>query len=121
MVRVTAALLLIAAAAGVVGFVWFERTILSKLPDIATLDDWRPATACQILDPDGEVIDTFYVERRVWVPIDELPEYVISAFVSAEDRRFWTHDGVDYPGIVRAMVMNWKAGRTVQGASTITQ
>lgn len=113
--------LLLVVGAAAAGALWFRTNILADLPAVDSLDSWRPATACQILSADGEPLDRFYVERRIWVPIDELPDHVVETFVASEDRRFWEHDGVDYAGILRAVFANWKAGRTVQGGSTITQ
>ena len=89
--------------------------------DLSELHDFRAATACQILDKDGELLDTFYVERRYPVNVDDLPETVWGAFVAAEDRRFFEHPGVDAWGIMRAIVVNLRAGRTVEGGSTLTQ
>ena len=63
----------------------------------------------------------FAEERRMVVPYQRMPQRLVQAFVAAEDKSFFDHDGVDLKGIVRAALVNLKAGRTVQGASTITQ
>ncbi|MBX2802333.1 MAG: PBP1A family penicillin-binding protein [Myxococcales bacterium] len=89
--------------------------------DLSDLRDYRPPTACQITDKNGEVLDTFYVERRYPVVLDQVPDHVWQAFVAAEDRRFFDHPGVDLLGILRALMVNVKAGRTVEGGSTLTQ
>lgn len=70
---------------------------------------------------DGELFDEFYLERRIWVSIETLPSHVGQAFISAEDRRFFQHPGVDVWGILRALYVNLTAGETRQGGSTITQ
>ncbi|TNE90522.1 MAG: PBP1A family penicillin-binding protein [Deltaproteobacteria bacterium] len=111
-----------AVLAGGAGYWWFDQHILAELPsDLSHYREWRPPTNVRVLDVDGEVVDEFFVERRVWVDIEDLPEHVWRAFVSAEDRRFFEHKGVDPSGIVRAVVVNAKAGNKVQGASTLTQ
>src|SRR5262249_29534049 len=65
--------------------------------------------------------DSFYLERRYWVPLEDLPDHVWQAFVAAEDQHFFDHRGVDFTGIARALVVNYRAGGSVQGASTLTQ
>lgn len=120
--RLTAVAALVTALAGVGGWWWLQRTILSTLPpDLSAYRTYRPPSAVQVFDPTGRKMDEFYLERRVWVPIAEVPPVVWQAFIAAEDRRFMEHRGVDPLGIVRALVVNYTAGRDVQGASTITQ
>lgn len=121
-VRIAAFTGLLSVIAGVAGWWWLERTILSTLPtDLSAYRTYRPPSAVQVFDPSGKKIDEFYLERRVWVPIAEVPPVVWQAFIAAEDRRFMEHPGVDLLGIARAFVTNLQAGRDVQGASTITQ
>lgn len=122
LLRVLLALVVLSAVGSGAFWWWLQRNVLVDLPtDLSALTDHRPRTACQVLDASFEVVDRFYVERRIWVPLDELPSYLPQAFVAAEDRRFWEHPGVDLGGIARAFVINMRAGRTVQGGSTITQ
>ncbi len=110
------------AVGGFVGWRWFDHEILSTLPDELGRDaDFRFPCSVQVFDSAGERVDSFYLERRVWVPIDELPEHVWKAFVASEDRRFFEHKGVDPIGIARALVVNLRGGETRQGGSTITQ
>ncbi|MGJ9459339.1 transglycosylase domain-containing protein [Oceanobacillus sp. CF4.6] len=70
---------------------------------------------------DGEVVDTLYNENRTMVSIDQVPEYLIDAFVAVEDRRFYDHEGVDIKSIMRAIYKDILAMSKVEGASTITQ
>ncbi|MEQ8278012.1 MAG: PBP1A family penicillin-binding protein [Deltaproteobacteria bacterium] len=101
---------------------WFQTNVLSTLPtDLSRFRDWRPPLGCLITDASGEVVDEFYLERRIWVDLEPLPPFVAQAFVSAEDRRFFSHRGVDWLGTARALVENIRAGESVQGGSTITQ
>lgn len=109
------------ASIGGAGWWWFSTNILSTLPtDLSRFRDWRPPLGCQIADADGAIVDEFYLERRIWVDLESLPSFVPQAFVSAEDRRFFTHRGVDWVGTARAFVNNLR-GQSVQGGSTITQ
>lgn len=91
------------------------------LPRINTLKDYRPQTVTSVFSDDGRKIGEFYKQRRIVIPLSEMPEDLIHAFVAAEDSRFREHPGIDLPSIVRAFVKNFKAGTIVQGGSTITQ
>jgi len=121
-VRVGLALGLLVVIGAIVAGLWLQRTILGDLPaDLSDVRSWRPPTACELLDADGEPLDSFYAERRFWVPIEELPPHLLRSIVVAEDRAFAEHVGVDPRGIGRAVRANWEAGQPVQGGSTITQ
>nr|2OQO_A Chain A, Penicillin-binding protein 1A (PBP-1a) (PBP1a) [Aquifex aeolicus VF5]3D3H_A Chain A, Penicillin-insensitive transglycosylase [Aquifex aeolicus]3NB7_A Chain A, Penicillin-binding protein 1A [Aquifex aeolicus] len=72
-------------------------------------------------DPKGRLYGTIGIQKRFYVSIDKIPEHVINAFVATEDRNFWHHFGIDPVAIVRAAIVNYRAGRIVQGGSTITQ
>lgn len=74
-----------------------------------------------IVDRNGKEIGRIFVQNRSLISIDEVPDIFIDALRAGEDQRFNTHNGVDYIGIVRAGYLNWKAGETTQGASTVTQ
>lgn len=104
------------------GYSWFNREILSTLPPELGRDaEFRIPCSVQVFAADGSRVDQFYLERRVWVPIAELPSHVWQAFVASEDRRFFEHEGVDPIGIARALLVNLRGGETRQGGSTITQ
>jgi penicillin-binding protein 1A len=121
-VRLTAAGALLALVAAGAGGWWFNREILSTLPPELGRDaEFRIPCSVQVYAANGERVDQFYLERRVWVPIAELPPHVWQAFVASEDRRFFEHEGVDPLGILRALVVNLRGGETRQGGSTITQ
>jgi len=116
-VAFSGALLLVATAAFV--FWMFGRD--PNLPDYKSLSDYKPKQVTTILDANDRRIGEIYTERRTYVPYDKVPPIVIEAFIAAEDNKFWTHGGVDYWGMFRAFVTNLRAGKTKQGASTITQ
>ncbi len=90
------------------------------LPDIDKLSDYKPNQVTVILDDKGQRIGEVFTERRTVVPFEKIPKRVYNAFIAAEDEHFWTHGGVDYVAIVRA-VWNDVRGGARQGASTITQ
>jgi penicillin-binding protein 1A len=108
---------LVALAAGV-GFYW---AFLRDLPDIRSVEDYRPPQTSVVLDREGRRIGEFFVERRELVTLDQIPQHVVRAFVAAEDSTFFEHGGIDYQSILRAAWMNLLAGEKVQGGSTITQ
>lgn len=91
------------------------------LPQISTLNDYRPAIPSTILSKDGTVLAQLGKEKREIATMKEIPKRIVNAFLSAEDDSFYEHTGVDYLGIFRATLANLKAGKVVQGGSTITQ
>jgi penicillin-binding protein 1A len=107
-----------AAIVGVRAYRRFESDLPLHL-DMVT--DYRPLRASQVWSADGELIGQFYVEKRVLLPVEQIPPIVKQAFVAAEDIRFYSHGGIDYQGITRAAWANLRAGHVVQGGSTITQ
>lgn len=92
-----------------------------RLPNIGKLADYRPLQVARVVTADGTVIGEIFQERRTFVPLEDVPEHVIHAFVSAEDASFFEHGGIDYVGMLRAVFVNLKSGQKRQGASTITQ
>jgi penicillin-binding protein 1A len=91
------------------------------LPDIRSIDDYRPQVATLILDRHNRPIDAIAKEFRIVIPYAEMPPLLPQAFVAAEDSRFWEHTGLDAWSIVRAAFNNLLKGRRSQGGSTITQ
>ena len=105
--------------AGALGGLYYY--ISRDLPKITTLEDYAPPTVTSVYSDDGRKIGELYKQRRIVIPLEEMPKYLINAFVAAEDSRFREHPGVDIYSIFRAFVKNFKAGTIVQGGSTITQ
>ena len=95
--------------------------LVYQLPDIRSLQDYQPPLATQILAADGAPLGFLYKEKRVLVPLTELPAHLIQAFIASEDSRFFQHRGLDWLSILRAVWKNIWAGEIVQGGSTITQ
>jgi len=106
----------------ILGAILFEFS--KDLPPHAKLADYEPPTATRVHAADGRIMGEFAIERRVFVPYEVIPEKVIHAFISAEDKTFFLHHGLDFKGIARAVITNVRnlaAGRRPVGASTITQ
>jgi penicillin-binding protein 1A len=91
------------------------------LPKISSLSEYNPPVPSQILSKNGTVLAEIGKEKRDVATFDEIPNIIVDAFLSAEDDNFYNHKGVDYLGVLRALIANIKAGRVVQGGSTITQ
>ncbi len=109
---------IVLSAAGVYGLYSY---ISHDLPRITSLNDYKPACVTNVYSDDGRKIGEFYKERRIVIPLSEMPDNLKNAFISAEDSRFREHMGIDLISILRAFVKNVKAGEIVQGGSTITQ
>ncbi|TDP54087.1 penicillin-binding protein 1A [Bacteriovorax stolpii] len=119
-VKIVFALLGVGLLAGMTGALAFTYFNLD-LPKIDKLQDYKPNLASQIISKDGVILAELGLEKREIVEMKDVPQRVIDAFLSAEDDKFFEHKGVDYWGLSRAMFANFKAGRVVQGGSTITQ
>ena len=92
-----------------------------NLPKIITVKDYKPKVVSVVYDKNKLKIGEFYREKRELVPYDNIPKVIINAFVASEDGKFFEHKGLDFAGIVRAMIVNFKSGHFSQGGSTITQ
>ncbi len=107
------------AALTVGGIFWIYSR---DLPSHETLAQYSPKTISRIYSAEGQLIDEFAEERRIFVPIDEVPDLIKQAFISAEDKNFYSHPGYDIRGILSAAFeAAATGGSSVRGASTITQ
>ncbi len=94
------------------------------LPDYSQLKDYEPPVMTRVHAGDGRLLAEYAIEKRAFVPLKAMPQRVIRAFLSAEDKNFYYHPGIDPTGILRAILINIKnigQGRRLVGASTITQ
>lgn len=107
--------------AGMCTGVFFWYIWSSNLPVIDSVREYRPPIITEIYSDDGEVIGRLWEEKRIVIPLEQVPQQLIQAFVSAEDSRFFEHEGVDVISIFRAFLKNLRAGKIEQGGSTITQ
>ena len=110
-----------ASAAALVAIVWWYSR---DLPDHKVLAAYEPGVLTRVHAADGAAVALFARENRVFTAVEEIPDLVKQAFISAEDKNFYRHPGVDPVGIFKAVIRNignYAAGRRLQGASTITQ
>ena len=94
------------------------------LPDYKKLSNYQPPISSRVYSENGKLIAEYAIEKRLFVPFDSIPQKVINSFLSAEDKNFFNHPGIDAKGILRAIVKNLKnssQNKRLEGASTITQ
>ncbi len=120
----TVAALLIGAVAVVAGIIYILNHYGKDLPDYSQLTNYEPPIVSRIYAGDGSLLSEYAKQKRLFIPISAVPPRVIQAYLSAEDKNFYSHSGLDYVGLMRAVVVNIKnmfSSRRKVGASTITQ
>src|SRR5262245_55570397 len=114
-------ILFVVGVAAAAGLLWhFSK----DLPDYSQLQDYEPPVMTRVHAGDGSLMAEYATQRRLYLPIQAIPKLVLNAFITAEDKSFYEHGGLDFQGIARAVVFmaqNYGTGRRPQGASTITQ
>ena len=96
----------------------------SGLPDYKKLENYEPPVSSRVYASNGDLIAEYAIEKRFFIPYDAIPKPIIDSFLSAEDKNFFIHSGIDPQGIIRATVNNFKNivnNKRLEGASTITQ
>jgi penicillin-binding protein 1A len=106
---------------GILSMAGLYQYYSKDLPKIKTLSDYYPPQVTEVFDSSGEKIAEFYKEKRILIPLSQMPDHLVKAFIAAEDSRFYEHGGIDLVSIARAFYKNINAGEIVQGGSTITQ
>ncbi len=99
-------------------------TYSNDIPDYKFLKNYKPPVSSKVYSGEGQLVADFSKEKRVFVPYSSIPKNVINAFLSAEDKNFFSHPGVDAKGVLRAVVNNISniiSSKRLEGASTITQ
>ena len=99
-------------------------TYSNKIPDYKFLKSYKPPVSSKVYSGNGELVADFSKEKRIFVPYNSIPQNVINSFLSAEDKNFFSHPGVDAKGVLRAVVNNISniiSSKRLEGASTITQ
>ena len=94
------------------------------LPDYKKLSNYQPPISSRVYSENNKLIAEYALEKRLFIPYESIPEKVVSAFLSAEDKNFFSHPGIDAKGIIRAVIKNIKnisQNKRLEGASTITQ
>ncbi len=105
----------------IISILW---TYSNDLPDYKFLKNYKPPVSSKVYSGNGDLVADFSQEKRVFVPFNSLPKNVINAFLSAEDKNFFKHPGVDAKGVIRAVINNISnilSSKRLEGASTITQ
>ncbi len=111
--------ILVGATAGIAG--GFLFWMLSDLPRVNAIEEYVPVESSKVYSSDGQLLAELYYERRTFVPHYEIPLQMKQAIIAIEDERFYSHPGVDFIGIFRALIHDIRAGGFKQGGSTITQ
>ncbi len=114
-------LILLVTLIGTFSILWVYS---NKLPDYKFLKNYKPPVSSKLYSGNGVLVSDFSSEKRIFVPFEAIPNVVINSFLSAEDKNFFYHPGVDAKGIVRAVKNNIKnalKSKRLEGASTITQ
>ncbi len=108
---------LASAAVAVAAYVFWP----TDLPPAKALEEYTPSVGSRVYAEDDEFLTEFQAEKRIFVPLQQIPRGLRNAIIAVEDARFYTHFGVDVRGILRAAYANLRHGRVVEGGSTITQ
>ena len=114
-------ILFVVGSAGVAYILW---SVSKELPNYDVLAKYEPPVMTRIHAHDGSLIAEYAKERRIYVPINAIPERVVQAFMAAEDKNFYQHAGLDFQSIIRAVFTNiehYLNNKRLVGASTITQ
>ena len=105
----------------VISTLWYFS---SGLPDYKILANYKPQISSRVHSGEGQLIAEYAIQKRLFIPYESIPKKVIHSFLSAEDKNFFSHPGVDAKSITRAIIKNLKnifSNRRLEGASTITQ
>lgn len=125
LLRLGAAIFAIALVVGILGAaataLWAFTILPRSLPAVTALESFQPLQGAKLYDENDELITELTVERRVFVPLAQIPKHLQQAIIAVEDARFYSHFGVDPLAIARAIYQNFRHGRIVEGGSTITQ
>src|SRR5437870_9686063 len=120
LIAIGALTLFVGSAVGV-GALWAFTILPRSLPSVTALETLQPIQGTKIYDDNDEPMTELHVERRILVPLAQIPQSLRDAILATEDRRFYSHWGIDPIGVARAVIQNYRRGRLVEGGSTITQ
>jgi penicillin-binding protein 1A len=125
--RIIKNMLILISSIGLLG-IFFLLSLLwafsNNLPDYKFLKNYKAPVSSKVYSGDGELVNDFSTEKRIFVPYNAIPTKVINSFLSAEDKNFFSHPGVDAKGVMRAVINNISnivSSKRLEGASTITQ
>jgi 1A family penicillin-binding protein len=117
LLALTIGVVLASAGVAVAAYVFWP----TDLPPAKALEEYTPSVGSRVYAEDDEFLTEFQAERRIFVPLQQIPLGLRNAVIAVEDARFYSHFGVDVRGILRAAYANFRHGRVVEGGSTITQ
>tara|TARA_Y100000590_G_scaffold66922_1_gene72519 strand:+ start:5806 stop:8142 length:2337 start_codon:yes stop_codon:yes gene_type:complete len=118
---ILAAFIVFTGLIGVVSILWYYS---NDLPDYKFLKNYKPPISSKLYSSTGQLLSEFSSEKRIFVPYNSIPQLVVNSFLSAEDKNFFKHPGVDAKGVIRATINNISnllTSKRLEGASTITQ
>src|SRR5882672_8054968 len=95
--------------------------VVGSAVGVTALETFQPIQGSKVYDDNDELLTEFHVERRIFMPLAQVPQSLRDAIIATEDKRFYSHSGVDPIGVGRAVFQNYRRGRIVEGGSTITQ
>ncbi len=124
LIKKTLIFLITAGIASMIVIISILWSYSNKLPDYKFLKMYKPAVSSKLYSGSGDLVSDFSSEKRIFVPYETIPKIVINSFLSAEDKNFFSHPGVDAKGIIRAVfnnISNIISSERLEGASTITQ
>ena len=110
--------------AGIISILAILWTFSNNIPDYKFLKKYKPPVSSKVYSGDGDLVADFSKEKRIFIPYSSIPKNVINSFLSAEDKNFFSHPGVDAKGVLRAVknnLLNIMTSKRLEGASTITQ
>jgi len=105
-------------AGGFTGFVMFAAW---DLPEVKILEEYKPSVTSHVFSDSNKLLAEFFLENRTPVEITDVPEMLVKALIATEDTRFYSHHGLDFRGIGRALYRNIRARKVLEGGSTLTQ
>ncbi len=114
-------MVLVTLISGAAAALWAFTVLPRSLPSVSALETFQPVRGSEVFDDNDEMITEFHVERRIFVPLASVPKALKDAVIATEDKRFYSHFGIDPVGIARALYQNYRLGRIAEGGSTITQ
>jgi penicillin-binding protein 1A len=103
---------------GAAGFIIFSAW---DLPQVRTLEEYRPSITSRVYSENNRLLAEFFLENRTPVSLEDIPENLLQALIATEDTRFYDHPGIDYRGMARAFIRNVRARKVLEGGSTLSQ
>ncbi len=123
-IKISLFLISISTIISIAGSFYLLWKISPELPSYDKIINYKPSLSSRIYSSDGMLLKSFYIQERIFIPINRIPDQIKNAFISAEDKKFYNHFGVDVVAIFRAAftnIISYNSNRRVVGASTITQ